>query len=89
MSESINIDLILPEDLLKLFSEASGMNLAFVFSEPPDEAGNCDTRLLFAGTDIKAWVGDAAKAGEEAGFKKGLESGRREIIEQLMWRPSG
>lgn len=84
MSESINIDLIIPEDLLRLFSEASGMNLAFVFSTPPDESGNCDTRLLFAGTDIKAWVGDAAKAGEQEGFKKGRESGRREVFEQLM-----
>ena len=75
MNESMNIDIILPEDLMQLFAEAAGMSLAFVFAAPPDKSGNCDTRLIFSGTDIKAWVGDAAKSGEH--------KGRRDQIEEM------
>ena len=75
--------MVLTPELAELFLEVINLNLSHVHIKPEDEDGYCETFLRFRTSQEKVWL----KSGEQAGFKKGLESGRREIFEKLMFQP--
>ena len=85
MNETKLIKIVMTPDLAELFMGVINLNLSHVHVKPSDEDGYCETYLQFRTPQEKAWV----KAGEQEGFKKGLESGRREVFGKLMSRPSG
>jgi len=80
MSEPKTIHMTLPNGLALLFVDMINLNLSHIQLMEVDSYGYRETFLTFRASEEAKWV----KAGEQAGFKKGLASGRREIIEQLM-----